>query len=59
MTQKVEKPKLVLAGGQGRRITAADVARMFKSLTGKETPPEEMVDLQKRLDEVYAAQSIG
>jgi hypothetical protein len=43
----------VLVGG-GKRITAEDVARMFKALTGKDPTPEELANSQKKLDEAYA-----
>ena len=40
--------------GGGKRITAEDVARMFKALTGKDCTPEELAKSQKKLDEAYA-----
>jgi aldehyde:ferredoxin oxidoreductase len=40
--------------GGGKRITAEDVARMFKALTGKDSTPEELAKSQKKLDEAYA-----
>lgn len=43
----------VLAGG-GKRITAEDVGRMFKALTGKDSTPEQLAKSQKKLDEAYA-----
>lgn len=47
------KPRLVLMGG-GKTITADDVARMFKALTGKDPIPEELALSQNRLDDAYA-----
>jgi hypothetical protein len=43
----------VLIGG-GKQITAEDVARRFKALTGKDPPPEDLAKSQKKLDEAYA-----
>lgn len=40
--------------GGGKRITAEDVARMFKALTGKDPTPEELAKSHKKLDEAYA-----
>ncbi len=43
----------VMVGG-GKRITAEDLARMFKALTGKDSTPEQLAKSQKKLDEAYA-----
>lgn len=47
------KSRPILIGG-GKRITAEDVAHMFKALTGKLSTPEELAKSQKKLDEAYA-----
>jgi len=49
-----EKPRLVLLGG--RRITAADIARMFAILTGRaaDMTPEQLAEVDRQLDQRYA-----
>jgi hypothetical protein len=49
-----EKPRLVLLGG--RRITAADIARMFGILTGRaaDMTPEQLAEVDRQLDQRYA-----
>jgi hypothetical protein len=48
------KPRLVLLGG--RRITAADLARMFAALTGRtaDVTPEQLSEVDRQLDQRYA-----
>jgi hypothetical protein len=48
------KPRLVLLGG--RRIIAADLARMFVALTGRtaDVTPEQLSEVDRQLDQRYA-----
>jgi hypothetical protein len=53
------KPKLVLL--HGRMITAANIAKMFKALTGSEpeVSPEWLERTNKELEEAYAKLNYG
>ena len=44
---------MVLMAGGGKKITADDVAHMFKRLTGKEATPEELATVRDQLDAAY------
>jgi hypothetical protein len=47
-----QKPRLYMLSG--RDITAENVAKMFKMLTGRDTSPEELEETRNKLEEAYA-----
>jgi hypothetical protein len=51
------KPRLVLLSG--REITAENVAKMYKALTGRDASPEELEEGRKMLEKAYAKLNEG